>query len=101
MLAWSRDVLTERSHVSKRTIVDFERGARSPMPAPFSPFKPPSKAPASSSSMKTEVVRGSGSKNRGSQAAANENGSMYDLHSPTIVWSNRRTNGYDSASRHQ
>ena len=30
MLAWSRDVLTERSHVSKRTIVDFERGARSP-----------------------------------------------------------------------
>jgi transcriptional regulator with XRE-family HTH domain len=30
MLAWSRDVLTERSRVSKRTIVDFERGARSP-----------------------------------------------------------------------
>jgi transcriptional regulator with XRE-family HTH domain len=30
MLAWSRDVLTERSKVSKRTIVDFERGARSP-----------------------------------------------------------------------
>lgn len=29
-LAWSRDVLTERSRVSKRTIVDFERGARSP-----------------------------------------------------------------------
>jgi ribosome-binding protein aMBF1 (putative translation factor) len=31
MLAWSRDVLTERSNVSKRTIVDFERGARSPL----------------------------------------------------------------------
>jgi transcriptional regulator with XRE-family HTH domain len=30
MLAWSRDVLTQRSKVSKRTIVDFERGARSP-----------------------------------------------------------------------
>ena len=30
MLGWSRDVLTERSRVSKRTIVDFERGARSP-----------------------------------------------------------------------
>ncbi|MEJ2120475.1 MAG: helix-turn-helix transcriptional regulator [Alphaproteobacteria bacterium] len=30
ILAWSRDVLTERSRVSKRTIVDFERGARSP-----------------------------------------------------------------------
>jgi len=30
MLSWSRDVLTERSRVSKRTIVDFERGARSP-----------------------------------------------------------------------
>ena len=29
MLQWSRDVLAERSRVGKRTIVDFERGARS------------------------------------------------------------------------
>jgi hypothetical protein len=28
MRAWYRDVLTERPHVSKRTIVDFERSAR-------------------------------------------------------------------------
>ena len=30
MIEWSRDVLAAESRVGKRTIVDFERGARSP-----------------------------------------------------------------------
>ena len=30
MLAWSRDDLAAAAKVAKRTIVDFERGARSP-----------------------------------------------------------------------
>ena len=30
MLEWSRAILAETSQVSARTIVDFERGARSP-----------------------------------------------------------------------
>ena len=30
MLSWSRDELAERSNVGRRTIVDFERDARSP-----------------------------------------------------------------------
>lgn len=30
LLDWSRDILAERAKVAKRTLVDFERGARSP-----------------------------------------------------------------------
>jgi DNA-binding XRE family transcriptional regulator len=30
MLEWSRVVLAHKSQVSERTIIDFERGARSP-----------------------------------------------------------------------
>lgn len=30
MIDWSRDHLAENAEVAKRTIVDFERGARSP-----------------------------------------------------------------------
>ena len=30
LLGWSRDVLATHSKVGKRTIVDFERGARAP-----------------------------------------------------------------------
>jgi DNA-binding transcriptional regulator YiaG len=32
MLGWSQDVLAERAGVSKPTVTDFERGARTPMP---------------------------------------------------------------------
>ena len=32
MLGWSQDALAERSGVSKPTVTDFERGARTPMP---------------------------------------------------------------------
>jgi transcriptional regulator with XRE-family HTH domain len=30
MLEWSRGALAEKSQVSERTIIDFERGARAP-----------------------------------------------------------------------
>jgi transcriptional regulator with XRE-family HTH domain len=33
LLDWSRDELAEHSRVAKRTIVDFERGAREPREA--------------------------------------------------------------------